>query len=73
MFGAKGKEVTGGWRILHKEKILNSHPPSKYSLQINQGGRIWLAKRNAYRILVGKPQGKLSYWRLTSRWEGNIK
>jgi hypothetical protein len=30
-------------------------------------------KRNAYRILVGKPKGKRPLGRLRRRWEGNIK
>jgi hypothetical protein len=31
------------------------------------------AKRNAYRILVGKPEGKRPLGRPTSRWVDNIK
>jgi hypothetical protein len=30
-------------------------------------------KRNAYRILVGKPEGKRSLGRPIRRWEDNIK
>jgi hypothetical protein len=30
-------------------------------------------KRNAYRILVGKPEGKKSLGRPRRRWEDNIK
>jgi hypothetical protein len=30
-------------------------------------------KRNAYRILVGKPEGKRSLGRPRCRWVGNIK
>jgi hypothetical protein len=30
-------------------------------------------KRNAYRILVGKPEGKRQLGRPTRRWEDNIK
>jgi hypothetical protein len=30
-------------------------------------------KRNAYRILVGKPEGKKPLGRPRRRWEGNIK
>jgi hypothetical protein len=29
--------------------------------------------RNAYRVLVGKPEGKRSLRRLWFRWENNIK
>jgi hypothetical protein len=31
------------------------------------------AKRNAYRILVGKPEGKRALERRGRRWEDNIK
>jgi hypothetical protein len=31
------------------------------------------AKRNAYRVLVGKPEGKRPLERLGRRWEDNIK
>jgi hypothetical protein len=30
-------------------------------------------KRNAYRILVGKPEGKRALGRLRRRWEDNIR
>jgi hypothetical protein len=30
-------------------------------------------KRNAYRIMVGRPEGKNSLGGLRSRWVGNIK
>jgi hypothetical protein len=30
-------------------------------------------KRNAYRILVGKPEGKIPLGRPRRRWEDNIK
>jgi hypothetical protein len=33
----------------------------------------WGEKRNAYRILVGKPEGKRPLGRLRHRWEDNIK
>jgi len=30
-------------------------------------------KRNAYRILVGKPEGKRPYGRLRHRWEDDVR
>jgi hypothetical protein len=30
-------------------------------------------KRNAYRVLVGKPEGKIPLGRPRHRWEDNIK
>jgi hypothetical protein len=35
-------------------------------------GMIW-EKRNPYRILVGKPEGKEPLGRTRRRWEDNIK
>jgi hypothetical protein len=31
------------------------------------------AKRNAYRVLVGKPEGEVSLGSCTRRWDDNIK
>jgi hypothetical protein len=33
----------------------------------------WGEKRNAYRILMGKAEGKISLGRPSCRWEDNIK
>jgi hypothetical protein len=32
-----------------------------------------IGERSAYRVLVGKPEGKRPLRRATSRWENNIK
>jgi hypothetical protein len=32
-----------------------------------------VVKRNAYRVLVGKPDGKRQLGRHPRRWEGNVK
>jgi hypothetical protein len=72
--------VTGGWRKLHNEKLhnLNSSPSI---IRMSKLRRIRLAahvarmgeKRNAYRILVGKPEIKRPLGRPRYRWEDNIK
>jgi hypothetical protein len=52
MVGAKRDEVTGGWRKLHNEELHNLYSRSmKWTGHVARMG----AKRNAYRILVGKP------------------
>jgi hypothetical protein len=57
IFGPKRDEVTGGWRKLHS---LYSSP--SIIRMIKSRRMRWAArmgeKRNAYRILVGKPEGK---------------
>jgi hypothetical protein len=52
IFGPKRDEVTGGWRKLHNEELHNLYSsPSIIRL-------IKSRRRNACRILVGKPEGK---------------
>jgi hypothetical protein len=34
---------------------------------------VWEEKRGAYRILVGRPEGRRPLGRLRRRWEDNIK
>jgi hypothetical protein len=65
IFRPKRDEVTGGWRKLHNEKFhsLYSKPSiikiikSRRMRWAEHVARMW-AKRNAHRILVGKPEGK---------------
>jgi hypothetical protein len=64
IFGPKRGEVTGGWRKLHNEELHN-FPSSPSLIRMIKSRRIrWAglvarmgAKRNAYGILVGKPEG----------------
>jgi hypothetical protein len=82
IFGPKRDEVTGGWRKLHNEEL---HRPNLYSspsiIRMIKSRRIrWAghvarmgAKRNAYRILVGNPEGKRPLRRPRRRWVDNIK
>jgi hypothetical protein len=64
IFGQKGDEVTGEWRKLHNEEIhdLYSSPSiiRIIKLRMRWAGHIARMgeKRNAYRLLVGKPEGK---------------
>jgi hypothetical protein len=71
--------VTGGWRKLHKEE-LHSLYSSPSIVRIIKSRRIrWTGhvarmgdKRNVYRLLVGKPEGKRPLRRPRSRWMDNI-
>jgi hypothetical protein len=69
-------EVTGSWRKLHNEELHNlySSPSIIRMIKSRRMGWAWhvarmVEKRNAYRILVGKPEGK----RPRRRWVDNIK
>jgi hypothetical protein len=65
IFGPKRDEVTGEWRKLHNVELHDLYSSSSIMRIINSR-RIRLAghvarfaeKRNAYRLLVGKPEGK---------------
>jgi hypothetical protein len=61
--GPKRGEVTGGWRKLYSEEIHNLYYPPNI-IRVTKSRRIrWAAHaakmgeiRNAYKILVGKPE-----------------
>jgi hypothetical protein len=80
IFGPKRDEVIGGWRELHNEELHNLYgSPSIIrmikSRRMRGAGHVARmgANRNAYRISVGKPEGKRPLGRPRSRWEDNIK
>jgi hypothetical protein len=59
----KRDETTGGWRRLHNEEIHNLYSSPRRmikSRKMRWGGHVARMgkKRDAYRILVGKPEGK---------------
>jgi hypothetical protein len=65
IFGAKRDEVTGGWRKLHNEEHHNLYISPSIIRIFKSRRKRWREhvaqmgdKRNAYRILVGKPEGK---------------
>jgi hypothetical protein len=72
-------EVTGEWRKLRKE--LNDLYCSPIIVRTIKSRRMRWAehvacmgeRRDVYRILVGKPEGKRPLGRLSRRWENNIK
>jgi hypothetical protein len=80
IFGRKGDRVTGGWRKLHNEELHNLYT-SPSIIRIIKSRRMRLAghaarmveKRNVYRLLEGKPEGKRPLGRPRRRWMDNIK
>jgi hypothetical protein len=80
IFGPKRDEVTGGWRKLHNEECRNLYSfPSIIrmvkSMRIRWAGYIARMgeRMNAYRILVGNPEGRKPLGRPRRRWMDNIK
>jgi hypothetical protein len=73
IFGPKRGEVTGGWRKLHEGLHLYSSPSivrmiksrrMRWARHVARMGE----KKNAYRILVGNPEGKRPLGRPRRRW-----
>jgi hypothetical protein len=79
IFGPKRDEVTGEWRKLHCEELYNFHS-SPDNIRQNKSRRMrWAGhvarmggRRNLYRVLVGKPEGKRPLGRLWRRWDQNV-
>jgi hypothetical protein len=77
IFGPKRDEVTGDWRKLHNEELHNlySSPNRMIKSRMRWAGHVARMgeTRNAYRILVGNPEGKRPLERPRYRWVDNIK
>jgi hypothetical protein len=80
IFRPKRDGVTGGWRKLHNEELHNLYS-SPSIIRIMKSRRMrWVGhvarmgeKRNVYRLLLGKPEGKRPLGRPRCRWIDNIK
>ena len=75
IFGAKRDEITGEWRKLHNAALhaLYSSPNiirNLKSRRLRWAGHVarMAQSRNAYRVLVGKPESKRSLGRPRRRW-----
>jgi hypothetical protein len=80
IFGPKRDEVTDDRRKLHNEELHNLYSSPSIIRMIKSRRMRWAGhvarmgkKRNAYRILVGHPEGKRPLGRLRCRWVDNIK
>jgi hypothetical protein len=65
IFGPKRDEVTGEWRKLHNEELHDLYSSPSIIRMIRSRRMRWAGhvarmgeKRNAYRLLVGKSEGK---------------
>jgi hypothetical protein len=65
IYGPKRDEVTGDWRKLHNEELHNLYSSPNTIRMIKSRKMRWAEHvgrmgetRNAYRILVGRPEGK---------------
>ncbi|KAJ4439424.1 hypothetical protein ANN_07548 [Periplaneta americana] len=78
--GAKRDEVTGEWRKLHNAELHALYSSSDIIRNIISRRLRWAGhvarmgeSRNAYRMLVGRPEGKRPLGRPRRRWKDNIK
>jgi hypothetical protein len=80
IFGPKRDEVTGVWKKLLNEELRDLYS-SPSIIRIIKSRKIRLAgnvtrmgeTRNAYRICVGKPEGKRPLGKPRRRWVDNIR
>jgi hypothetical protein len=79
IFGPERDEVTGEWRILRNEKLRDLYSSPSIiriikSRRMRRAGHVARMgeKRNAYRLLVGKPEVKRPLGRSRRRWVDNI-
>jgi hypothetical protein len=79
IFGPKRDEMTGDWGKLHIEELHNLDFSSSVITMIESRRMKWagnvarMEKRNAYTILVGKPEGKRPLGRSRRKCTNNIK
>jgi hypothetical protein len=80
IFGLKRDGVTGGWRKLHNGELHNLYRSQNIIRIIKSKRMRWAGhvarmgeKRNVYRLLIGKPEGKRQPGRPRCRWIDNIK
>jgi hypothetical protein len=80
VFGPKRDEVTGEWRNLHNEELIDLYSLPNIVRVVKSRRMRWAGHvarmgeyRGLYRVLVGKPERKISLGRPRRRWEDNIK
>jgi hypothetical protein len=80
IFGPKRDEVTGKLRKLHNEELHDLYSSPSIIRIIKSRRMRWAGhvvrieeRRNAYRQLVGKPEGKRPVGRPRRRWMDNIR
>jgi len=80
IFGPRRDDVKGEWRRLHNEE-LNDLYSSPNIVRVIKSRRMRCAghvarmgeEREVYRVLAGKPEGRIPLGRPRRRWEDNIR
>jgi hypothetical protein len=75
IFGPKRDEVTGEWRKLHNEELHILYSSPDIIRQVKSRRMRWAGHvarmgedRKLYKVLVGKPEGKIPLGRPRRRW-----
>jgi len=79
IFGPRRDEVTGEWEKLHNVELNDLYSSPSIVRVIKSRRMRWVGhvarvgnRRGAYRVLVGKPEGKRPLERPRNRWKDNI-
>ena len=79
IFGPRRDDVTGEWRRLHNEELNDLYSSLNIVRVIKSRRMRWAGhvarmgeERRAYRVLMGKPEGKRPLGRPRRRWVDNI-
>jgi hypothetical protein len=80
IFGPKRDEVTGEWRRIHNKELYDLYSSRNIIRVIKSRIMRWAGHvvrmgegKGAYRILVGRPEGRRRLGKPRRRWEDNIK
>jgi hypothetical protein len=80
IFGTKRDGVTGEWSKIHNEELHNLYSSPDIIRQVKSRRMMWAGhvarmgqERKVYRVLVGKPEGKIPLGRPRRRWEDGIR
>jgi hypothetical protein len=79
IFGPRRDEVTGEWKKQHNEELRDFYSSRSIITLMKSRRMRWVGhvarigeRRNAYRLLVGKPEGTRPLGRPRCRWVDNI-
>jgi hypothetical protein len=78
IFGPKRDGVKGQWKRLHNEELNDLYPSLNIirvikSRRMRWAGYVARMGRLAYRIFVGRPEGRKALGRPRRRWEDKMK